>query len=116
MIPDGVDKKRRPRKLRLHSIASSALGDFGDSKALLACLIDRIPLMSCCCVYGDMKPVAGIKLTGLVGKEMLVPKDPNANIIMLATGTGFAPSCSSWKMFFEKNDECMQGNAPVINA
>ncbi|XP_020251190.1 ferredoxin--NADP reductase, leaf isozyme, chloroplastic-like, partial [Asparagus officinalis] len=54
----------------------------------------------------DMKPGAEVKITGPVGKEMLMPKDPNATIIMLATGTGIAPFRSFlWKMFFEKHDD-----------
>ncbi|GMP32019.1 hypothetical protein CsSME_00005972 [Camellia sinensis var. sinensis] len=81
VIPDGIDKNGKPHKLRLYSIASSALGDFG-----------------------DLKPGAEVKITGPVGKEMLMPKDPNATVIMLATGTGIAPFRSFlWKMFFEKH-------------
>lgn len=35
VIPDGIDPKNgKPHKLRLYSIASSALGDFGDSKTV----------------------------------------------------------------------------------
>lgn len=34
VIPDGEDKNGKPHKLRLYSIASSALGDFGDSKTV----------------------------------------------------------------------------------
>lgn len=34
VIPDGIDKNGKPHKLRLYSIASSALGDFGDSKTV----------------------------------------------------------------------------------
>lgn len=34
VIPDGVDKNGKPHKLRLYSIASSAIGDFGDSKTV----------------------------------------------------------------------------------
>ena len=30
-------------------------------------------------------------ITGPTGAEMLLPEDPEANIIMLATGTGIAP-------------------------
>ena len=32
---------------------------------------------------GDLKPGAEVKITGPVGKEMLMPKDPNATIIMV---------------------------------
>lgn len=34
VIADGVDANGKPHKLRLYSIASSALGDFGDSKTV----------------------------------------------------------------------------------
>ncbi|KAK4393862.1 Ferredoxin--NADP reductase, leaf-type isozyme, chloroplastic [Sesamum angolense] len=48
---------------------------------------------------GDLKPGAPVKITGPVGKEMLMPTDPNATIIMLATGTGIAP----FRAFLWKN-------------
>ncbi|RVX16561.1 Ferredoxin--NADP reductase, leaf isozyme 1, chloroplastic [Vitis vinifera] len=98
VIADGVDKNGKPHKLRLYSIASSALGDFGDSKLNPAHLLTS---NSC-----DLKPGSEVKITGPVGKEMLMPKDPNATIIMLATGTGIAPFRSFlWKMFFEKHED-----------
>ena len=31
-------------------------------------------------VSGDLKPGSDVKLTGPVGKEMLMPKDPNATV------------------------------------
>ncbi|RWW05174.1 hypothetical protein GW17_00031571 [Ensete ventricosum] len=65
VIADGIDKNGKPHKLRLYSIASSAIGDFGDSKTV-----------------SDLKPGAPVKITGPVGKEMLMPKDPNATVIM----------------------------------
>ncbi|XP_022756981.1 ferredoxin--NADP reductase, leaf isozyme, chloroplastic-like [Durio zibethinus] len=54
----------------------------------------------------DLKSGVEVKITGPIGKEMLMPKDPNAIIIMLATGTGIAPFRSFlWKMFFEEHDD-----------
>ncbi|XP_010497428.1 PREDICTED: ferredoxin--NADP reductase, leaf isozyme 1, chloroplastic-like, partial [Camelina sativa] len=38
VIPEGIDKNGKPHKLRLYSIASSAIGDFGDSKTVSLCV------------------------------------------------------------------------------
>jgi sulfite reductase alpha subunit-like flavoprotein len=34
-------------------------------------------------ISGDLKPADEVAITGPVGKEMLMPTDPNANIIMV---------------------------------
>lgn len=39
------------------------------------------------CFAGDLKPGSDVKLTGPVGKEMLMPKDPNATVIMVSLST-----------------------------
>merc|ERR550525_1639363 len=39
-------------------------------------------------------------ITGPTGAEMLLPEDPAANIIMLATGTGIAPMRSYMRLLF----------------
>ncbi|KAL6222274.1 hypothetical protein ACLB2K_005666 [Fragaria x ananassa] len=115
VIPDGIDPKNgKPHKLRLYSIASSALGDFGDSKTVSLC-VKRLVYTNeagetvkgvCSNFLCDLKPGSEVTMTGPVGKEMLMPKDPNATIIMLATGTGIAPFRSFlWKMFFEKHED-----------
>ncbi|XP_073287813.1 ferredoxin--NADP reductase, leaf-type isozyme, chloroplastic-like, partial [Primulina huaijiensis] len=114
VIPEGVDKNGKPHKLRLYSIASSALGDFGDSKTVSLC-VKRLVYTNeqgeivkgvCSNFLCDLKPGSEVKITGPVGKEMLMPKDPNANIIMLGTGTGIAPfRAFLWKMFFEKHED-----------
>ncbi|CAL8171288.1 unnamed protein product [Prunus armeniaca] len=114
VIPDGIDKNGKPHKLRLYSIASSALGDFGDSKTVSLC-VKRLVYTNdqgeivkgvCSNFLCDLKPGSEVTVTGPVGKEMLMPKDPNATIVMLATGTGIAPFRSFlWKMFFEKHED-----------
>lgn len=34
-------------------------------------------------ISGDLKPGDEVQITGPVGKEMLMPKDPNATVIMV---------------------------------
>ncbi|KAL9683301.1 hypothetical protein QQ045_015121 [Rhodiola kirilowii] len=114
IIADGTDKNGKPHKLRLYSIASSALGDFGDSKTVSLC-VKRLVYTNdqgeivkgvCSNFLCDLKPGADVTITGPVGKEMLMPVDPNATVVMLATGTGIAPFRSFlWKMFFEKHED-----------
>merc|ERR1711972_252416 len=48
----------------------------------------------------DMKEGDEVTITGPVGTEMLLPEDPEANIIMLATGTGIAPMRSYLRLLF----------------
>ncbi|XP_057784122.1 ferredoxin--NADP reductase, leaf-type isozyme, chloroplastic isoform X1 [Salvia miltiorrhiza] len=114
VIADGVDKNGKPHKLRLYSIASSALGDFGDSKTVSLC-VKRLVYTNdqgeivkgvCSNFLCDLKAGDEVKITGPVGKEMLMPKDPNATVIMLGTGTGIAPfRAFLWKMFFEEHED-----------
>ncbi|AAF79911.1 Contains similarity to ferredoxin-NADP+ reductase from Arabidopsis thaliana gb/AJ243705 and contains an oxidoreductase FAD/NAD-binding PF/00175 domain. ESTs gb/AI997056, gb/AV520008, gb/AV520028, gb/AV536019, gb/AI099538, gb/T22815, gb/R83951, gb/AV526060, gb/AV526098, gb/AV527136, gb/T76914, gb/H37111 come from this gene [Arabidopsis thaliana] len=114
VIADGIDKNGKPHKVRLYSIASSALGDLGNSETVSLC-VKRLVYTNdqgetvkgvCSNFLCDLAPGSDVKLTGPVGKEMLMPKDPNATVIMLATGTGIAPFRSFlWKMFFEKHDD-----------
>jgi ferredoxin--NADP+ reductase len=41
-----------------------------------------------------------------VGKEMLLPEDPEATVIMMATGTGIAPfRAFLWRMFKEQHED-----------
>jgi len=54
----------------------------------------------------DLKEGQDVQITGPVGQALLLPKDPNANIIMLATGTGIAPFRSFlWRFFFEEHPD-----------
>ena len=51
----------------------------------------------------NLEPGEDVKITGPVGKEMLLPDDPEAKVIMMATGTGIAPMRAYlWRMFKDK--------------
>lgn len=109
IIPPGIDKKGKPEKLRLYSIASTRHGDRVDDKTVSLCVrqLEYKHPETGETVYGvcsthlcNLKEGDEVKITGPVGKEMLLPTDPNANVIMFATGTGIAPfRAYLWRMF-----------------
>lgn len=100
ILPPGEDASGKPHKLRLYSIASPAIGDDGNRKTISVC-IKRVVSVDpetgkefrgiCSNYLCDLKVGDTSKLTGPVGKAFLMPEIPNANIIMVATGTGIAP-------------------------
>jgi len=95
--------------LRLYSIASTRHGDRMDGKTVSLCVRELVykhpetgeTVYGTCSSYlCHIEPGADVKITGPVGKEMLLPEDPDATIIMLATGTGIAPfRAYLWRMF-----------------
>jgi ferredoxin--NADP+ reductase len=111
IIPDGMDAKGKPHKLRLYSIASTRHGDDVDDKTVSLC-VRQLEYKNeagetiygvCSTFLTQMQPGADVKITGPVGKEMLLPPDENSNVIMMATGTGIAPMRAYlWRMFKDK--------------
>ncbi|HEY9876521.1 MAG TPA: phycobilisome linker polypeptide [Candidatus Obscuribacterales bacterium] len=111
IIPPGNDNKGKPHKLRLYSIASTRHGDYVDDKTVGLCVrqleykhpeTGEMVYGVCSTFLCNLKAGDDVKITGPTGKEMLLPEDPNANIIMLATGTGIAPfRAYLWRMFKE---------------
>jgi ferredoxin--NADP+ reductase len=129
VIAPGPDKKgETPAKIRLYSIASSAVGDCQDSKTVSLCVKRVVELDGkfanrevgedkpdkagsvfpknkvyrgvCSNHICDMSVGDDVMITGPTGAEMLLPDDPNSNIIMLATGTGIAPMRSYMRLLF----------------
>jgi len=111
IIPPGKDEKGKPHKLRLYSIASTRHGDKLDDKTVSLCVrkleyeneegktVEGVCSSFLCGLEDD----ADVSITGPVGKEMLLPDDEDATIVMLATGTGIAPfRAFLWRMFKEQ--------------
>lgn len=115
IIPSGTDANGKPHKLRLYSIASTRHGDNKDDKTVSLCVrqleykdpeTQEQVFGVCSTELCNLKAGDDVTITGPVGKEMLLPDDPTANIIMIATGTGIAPfRAYIWRMFKEQHPD-----------
>jgi len=114
IVAEGTQPNGKPHKIRLYSIASSAPGDYGDGKTVSLCVKRLIydddegkEVKGVCSNFiCDLKSGDKVQITGPVGKALLLPKDPNAEVIMLATGTGIAPFRSFlWRFFMEEHPD-----------
>ena len=117
IIPEGNDANGKPHKLRLYSIASTRHGDSYNDSTVSLCVRQLEykneageQIYGVCSTYlCDIEPGTKVKITGPVGKEMLLPEDEDANIIMLATGTGIAPMRTYLRRMFESKERKANG-------
>jgi ferredoxin--NADP+ reductase len=118
IMPPGLDANGKPHKLRLYSIASSRLGDHGDAKSVSVCVkrvvykhpetgeeVRGVASNFIC----DLKPGDEVMITGPVGKTFLLPEDPTANLILIATGTGIAPFRAFLRHIYDEMPAPWQG-------
>ncbi len=112
IMPAGEDVNGKPHKLRLYSIASTRHGDNFNGNTVSLCVRqlqyekDGETINGVCSTYlCDIKPGDKVKITGPVGKEMLLPDEEDANIVMLATGTGIAPMRAYLRRMFEATEK-----------
>ena len=112
IMPAGEDANGKPHKLRLYSIASTRHGDNFEGNTVSLCVRqlqyekDGETINGVCSSYlCDIKPGDKVKITGPVGKEMLLPEEEDANIVMLATGTGIAPMRAYLRRMFEATEK-----------
>ena len=112
IMPAGEDANGKPHKLRLYSIASTRHGDNFNGNTVSLCVRqlqyekDGETINGVCSTYlCDINPGDKVKITGPVGKEMLLPEEEDANIVMLATGTGIAPMRAYLRRMFEPTEK-----------
>jgi ferredoxin--NADP+ reductase len=120
VIPPGTNPKNgKPNSVRLYSIASSRYGDDMTGTTTSLCVRranywcpelkadDPAKKGVCSNFLCDTKPGDEVMLTGPSGKVMLIPeKDPKADLIMVATGTGIAPYRSIIRRLFVEKTPC----------
>jgi ferredoxin--NADP+ reductase len=103
VIPPGLQPNGKKHKPRLYSIASTRYGDLLDGNTVSLCvrraeyhdpvtgMADPSKAGVCSNYLCDLPAGAVVDVAGPVGKTMLLPSDPQDDIIMVATGTGIAP-------------------------
>ena len=98
IIPAGKNKRGRNHSVRLYSIASARDGEWRDTNTL-ALTVKRVTYKDGGEVHEglassyicNLKCGDSVRVTGPYGDTFLMPNDPEANIIMICTGTGAAP-------------------------
>ncbi|MBL4756355.1 MAG: benzoyl-CoA 2,3-epoxidase subunit BoxA [Rhizobiales bacterium] len=98
IIPPGTDERGKPHRLRLYSISSPRDGERPNFNNLALTVKRHITEVDGEVYNGvasnylcDLERGAEVTVTGPYGSTFLMPNDPDANIIMICTGTGSAP-------------------------
>ncbi len=90
ITPPGTDENGNPHLPRLYSISSPRDGERPNTNNL-SLTVKREPHGVCSNYVCDLEKGATVKLTGPFGATFLMPNDPQANLLMICTGTGSAP-------------------------
>jgi benzoyl-CoA 2,3-epoxidase subunit A len=99
VIPPGVDPDGRPRAMRLYSVASARDGERPNTNNM-AITVKRIVKQDDAGreIRGitsnwlcDLQLQETVEVIGPFGSTFLMPEDPDADLLMICTGTGTAP-------------------------
>jgi benzoyl-CoA 2,3-epoxidase subunit A len=99
IIVPGADAQGRPHKMRLYSVASPRDGERPNTnnlaltvKRVVETRADGSTFRGLASNYVcDLKQGAKVQVVGPFGSTFLMPDDPQADIVMICTGTGSAP-------------------------
>ena len=98
ILPPGVDERGRPHHARQYSLASPRDGERPGYNNL-SLTVKRVtkdhdgkPVKGVCSNYlCDLAKGDTVQVIGPFGNSFLMPNHPNANLVMICTGTGSAP-------------------------
>ncbi len=98
VIPPGVDADGKPHEVRLYSISSPRDGERPNHNNIALTVKREVTQENDTVHHGvasnylcDLEKGDEVQVTGPFGATFLMPDDPDANIIMICTGTGSAP-------------------------
>jgi len=90
IVPPGVAADGTPHLPRLYSISSPRDGERPGFNNL-SLTVKREPEGLCSNYICDLSPGDEVQVTGPFGATFLMPNDPDAQLLMICTGTGSAP-------------------------
>ena len=90
VVPPGLDGAGKPHAMRLYSIASARDGERPNTNNV-ALTVKRMPGGLASGYLCDLAVGAKVSVVGPFGSTFLMPDDPDADIVMICTGTGAAP-------------------------
>ncbi|MBS0558944.1 MAG: benzoyl-CoA 2,3-epoxidase subunit BoxA [Proteobacteria bacterium] len=90
ILPPGTDAAGKPHAMRLYSIASARDGERPNTNNL-ALTVKRVPGGVASSYLCDLALGEKVSVVGPFGATFLMPDDPEADIVMICTGTGAAP-------------------------
>ena len=90
IIPPGTDDNGQPHLPRLYSVSSPRDGE-RPGYLNISLTVKREPEGICSNYVCDLDAGDEVQLTGPFGSTFLLPSDPQADILMICTGTGSAP-------------------------
>jgi benzoyl-CoA 2,3-dioxygenase component A len=90
IVPTGVRPDGKPHNIRLYSIACARDGEKRNANNI-SLTVKRAPGGVASNFLCNLKVGDKVEVTGPFGATFLMPNDPNAEILMICTGTGSAP-------------------------
>jgi benzoyl-CoA 2,3-dioxygenase component A len=106
VTPPGTDANGRPHHMRLYSVSSPRDGERPNTNNL-SLTVKREEHGPCSNYLCDIEKGARLELTGPYGSTFLMPNDPQANLLMICTGTGSAP----FRAFTMRRQRTLTANA-----
>lgn len=106
ILPPGQDENGKPHRMRLYSISSARDGERPNHNNL-ALAVKREEGGVASNYLCDLAKDAEVRVAGPYGATFLMANDPEANIVMVCTGTGSAP----FRAFTERRRRAMRGAA-----